>query len=364
KLVYKRTGAVTSRVRTLTARSVTPSPTNRCIDNSARKEQTPLSKKRQETNSKLQQKTTFDDVIIVDHKQNPDKRTHSINVRKSTGEEEWVQLSSMAKDFPQACAAYASDNNLLDTPGWKRFKRLVDGNKNKSTNCTHPSVISLEQQQYYGNPMNAFWWIAGDCLGFRRDTAISPSTGCPYKLASELRFGPDKIIPYDKQIETLTRSGFALWDVVQSCQRPGSLDQDIQKATPNPIQEFCQQHKGSIRRIVFASGMTTCQLFVKHFRDWLESGELDYLHGHEASEKAFAKAIARGSKVQTTKKRRKPSTTITLVAALSVSPAAARYSYKEKRDFWDEYVYKPGLCDYNNQSSSNRQQRRKSPRRA
>ena len=35
---------------------------------------------------------------------------------------------------------------------------------------------------------------------------------------------------------------------------------------------------------------------------------------------------------------------ITLVSALSVSPAAARYSYTDKRDAWDEHVYGPGLA--------------------
>lgn len=65
---------------------------------------------------------------------------------------------------------------------------------------THPSITSLGKNQYYGHPMkyvhdmllvicvlikkiflvhlthlnhllsdSAFWWIAGDCLGFRRD---------------------------------------------------------------------------------------------------------------------------------------------------------------------------------------------------
>jgi len=29
-----------------------------------------------------------------------------------------------------------------------------------------PSVKSLEQQQYYGHPRNAFWWIMGEIFGF------------------------------------------------------------------------------------------------------------------------------------------------------------------------------------------------------
>lgn len=41
---------------------------------------------------------------------------------------------------------------------------------------THPSITSLAKVQYFGHPMNAFWWIAGDCLGFRRASGISPSS--------------------------------------------------------------------------------------------------------------------------------------------------------------------------------------------
>jgi len=32
-------------------------------------------------------------------------------------------------DDPVACAIYARDNNLLDKPGWKRFKRRIKNHK-------------------------------------------------------------------------------------------------------------------------------------------------------------------------------------------------------------------------------------------
>lgn len=192
--------------------------------------------------------------------------------------------------------------------------------------------------------MNAFWWIAGDCLGFRRATAVSNATGKPYQLASELRH--EDILPYPQQVERLACSGFALWDVIASCERPGSLDQDIRKDQPNQVRQFCHQHRDSLQRIVLANGGTSSAKFSKHFRDWLESGELMALPNHEASLKAFGSSIQRGEK-----KRVKagnstaPTDKIILISALGVSPAAARYSYAEKRDFWEEHVYKPGLSD-------------------
>jgi hypoxanthine-DNA glycosylase len=105
---------------------------------------------------------------------------------------------------------------------------------------------------------------------------------------------------------------FCVWDVVQSCQRPGSLDQDIHDEVPNDIRGFCQQNE-SIRRIVLANGGTGSSMFVKHFRDWFQSGEL-VAADHEQFQKAFGRAIAKGSSSgQATVTV--PSRTITLVSA-------------------------------------------------
>lgn len=172
------------------------------------------------------------------------------------------------------------------------------------------------------------------------------TTGEPYKFTSNVRFGEDRTIPYEEQIQILTSHGFALWDVVKSCERKGSLDADIRDEQANDLRCFCNEHS-TIQRIVLANGSTGSSIFNKHFRDWWATGQLipskdDY------SQKAFGKIYARQHTSKTT-----PSTkddgddgTITCVSAISVSPAAARYTYKEKRDFWEQHVYQPGLDDY------------------
>ena len=38
-------------------------------------------------------------------------------------------LSIIAMDAPVACAVYARDNNLLDKPGWKRFRKIAKSQK-------------------------------------------------------------------------------------------------------------------------------------------------------------------------------------------------------------------------------------------
>ena len=66
-----------------------------------------------------------------------------------------------------------------------------------------PSVMSLAAGQYYANPRNAFWRIMGELFGF----------------------GPDE--PYDERTAALRAHGIAVWDVLRSCRRVGSLDSSV-----------------------------------------------------------------------------------------------------------------------------------------
>lgn len=202
---------------------------------------------------------------------------------------------------------------------------------------THPSVASHASNSYYGLPTNAFWWIVGDCLGFRRAEGLKKN-GEPYLLTEHLVHGTDRILPYEKQVETLLQHGFALWDVVASCNRKGSLDADIKDEKPNDIIGFCKANP-SIKRIVLSNGRSGSTFFLKHFKDWCKSGELVSGTNTE-SLNLFQKYMESVADVENDDGK------IQCVCALPVSPAAARYTYKEKRDHWREYCYNPGLEDY------------------
>ena len=51
--------------------------------------------------------------------------SYNVMMEWETGEVTSVPLRIVAADSPVVCAQYAKENNLLDTPGWKRFKRLA-----------------------------------------------------------------------------------------------------------------------------------------------------------------------------------------------------------------------------------------------
>ena len=74
-----------------------------------------------------------------------------------------------------------------------------------------PGEESLRQAQYYAFPQNAFWRIAGALFGF------------------------DPALPYPRRLAALKKAHVALWDVVGTCRREGSLDSSIKDAVPNDL---------------------------------------------------------------------------------------------------------------------------------
>lgn len=73
-----------------------------------------------------------------------------------------------------------------------------------------PGVRSLEAGRYYAHPQNRFWPFMGELLGA----------------------GPE--LPYPHRCRRLVEAGVAVWDVLASCEREGSLDSAIRDETARP----------------------------------------------------------------------------------------------------------------------------------
>lgn len=89
-----------------------------------------------------------------------------------------------------------------------------------------PGAASLAANRYYAHPKNAFWPIMGRLLGF------------------------DPAAPYGRRIAALKAARVALWDVLHSCVREGSLDAAIEAETANDFAAFFRAHP-EIGRVYF-----------------------------------------------------------------------------------------------------------------
>jgi double-stranded uracil-DNA glycosylase len=83
-----------------------------------------------------------------------------------------------------------------------------------------PGKASLMAQQYYAHPRNAFWPMMGEL------------------------FGAYPQLDYADRVNLLLDNGAALWDVLKSCRRDGSLDASIHKNSMicNDFAGFLQAH--------------------------------------------------------------------------------------------------------------------------
>jgi len=156
------------------------------------------------------------------------------------------------------------------------FPPLSRGSETLLILGSFPGRLSLEKQQYYAHPRNCFWPIMGRLFGF------------------------DPQLPYHEKTRILTRNNIALWDVLSSCSRSGSLDASIRKESIriNDFEPFFKKH--SQIHSVFFNGALTENQFVKNV---LCKPEI-------ANRSLFLQRL--------------PST----------SPAMARLNFEEKFDLW------------------------------
>jgi len=82
-------------------------------------------------------------------------------------------------------------------------------------------------RQYYAHPQNAFWKIMARILGEARS--------------------------YREKTALLKKNKIALWDVIKTCERKGSLDTAIKNPKYNDIESFLKKHP-KIKRVLLNGG--------------------------------------------------------------------------------------------------------------
>ena len=209
--------------------------------------------------------------------------------------------SPQPKTF-RALAAAASCSSRQSTQGRGERQRLEDGRfavtSFEPVVCADPpphtlllgsvpSVSSHAHQQYYGFRNNAFWWLIGDALGFRRGGPaltrskgeeeevqcesqgvheVAEATSAPYAQVDQqhpwpFQWGMRKdgktplairkdivehihhpnapVFSYDEQVRSLTAAGYALWDIMGRCNIKNSDDTSIRGAHFNDVRVAC-----------------------------------------------------------------------------------------------------------------------------
>jgi len=115
-----------------------------------------------------------------------------------------------------------------------------------------PGRRSLAEQQYYAQPQNAFWKIMGELFDA----------------------GPG--LNYAERTQRLTEHSIALWDVVASAERAGSLDSSIVGASVE-VNDF----RGLFRvqpqlELVFFNGAKAAELYERRVLPGL-NGEFEHI---------------------------------------------------------------------------------------
>lgn len=104
-----------------------------------------------------------------------------------------------------------------------------------------PSEESLRLRQYYANPLNQFWRLMGALFLAHHE------------------------LSYEQRLSQLAKRKVALWDVLRSCERAGSLDGAIVRRTAiwNDATGFVERHPSI--KMIGLNGKTAADLFYRKF---------------------------------------------------------------------------------------------------
>lgn len=100
-----------------------------------------------------------------------------------------------------------------------------------------PGIKSLEMNEYYAHPQNKFWKILFEIAGENFNTN------------------------YSEKLQFLERNHIAVWDVIDSCERKGSLDTEIRNENHHNILKLLEQFPGI--KVIFCNGQKSFKTLTK-----------------------------------------------------------------------------------------------------
>lgn len=116
-----------------------------------------------------------------------------------------------------------------------------------------PGTASLRAGEYYAHPRNQFWRLL------------------------QVLVGLDPASSYELKIQALQSANIALWDVLHSCNREGSMDASIDKTTQavNDFKIFFAQHPSITN--VFFNGSVAEQIYKRKVLPDLKLMKIEYM---------------------------------------------------------------------------------------
>ncbi len=142
-------------------------------------------------------------------------------------------------------------HNDIDSLAYS-FKPVINDSAKILILGSMPGVKSLNEQEYYAHPQNAFWRIMAALFDF------------------------DRQAEYQQRLAHLQAADIALWDVLHSCKREGSLDSMIQSETQvaNDFNALFQAYPNI--RSVFFNGTKAENYFKRHILPTLQEHQLHF----------------------------------------------------------------------------------------
>ena len=141
---------------------------------------------------------------------------------------------------------------LMSNVHVQSFPPIADARATRLILGSMPGAASLSANQYYAHPHNAFWRI----------------------MSSIVPIAPDAL--YAERVRALLDAKVAVWDVLRSCERPGSLDSSIRRDSEvaNDFVAFFRQHP-RILQVYFNGGAAEAS-FKRHFATLLRDSTLSF----------------------------------------------------------------------------------------